>query len=114
MSKGDNIEKYLPLSESTFCIMLMLVQPMHGYAVMQEVERLSEGAITIGAGTLYGAFSTLEQERLIEMAGKEGRRKSYVLTEKGQRVLALQQQRLDLITRMGEQVLKTQPTSTDY
>ncbi len=98
MSKESNIEKYLPLSESTYYIMLMLVEPRHGYGVMQKVEEMTHGTVDIGPGTLYGALSKLEQEDLIEMVRVEERRKLYVLTEKGRSVLKCQVDRLEMMT----------------
>ena len=106
MSKDNSIAKYLPLSETTYYILLMLVEPLHGYGVMQEVEAMTGGAVTIGPGTLYGAFSTLEKEGLIEMTGKEKRRKFYALTDKGRAVLRLQIERLAMMTKNGQQVLR--------
>ena len=38
----DDINKYLPLTESTYYIMLTLVEPLHGYAVMQKVVRIED------------------------------------------------------------------------
>lgn len=105
MSKDNNVEKYLPLSESTYYIMLMLVEPLHGYGVMQEVETMTGGTVVIGPGTLYGAFSTLEKENLIAMVRKEARRKFYILTDKGRAVLHCQIERLEMMTHNGRQVL---------
>ena len=106
MGKRDDIVKHLPLSEATYYIMLMLVEPMHGYGVMQQVEEETDGAITIGPGTLYGAFSTLEKQGLIEMVRKDGRRKLYALTDKGETVLRRQIERYQMMTRSGEQILE--------
>jgi DNA-binding MarR family transcriptional regulator len=100
-----NIEKYLPLTESTYYIMLALVEPLHGYGVMQKVEEMSEGAVKLGPGTLYGVFSTLEKEALIVKTGEEERRKYYALTEKGRHVLALQVERLQVMARSGRLVV---------
>ena len=100
-----NTSKYLPLSESTYYIMLSLVEPLHGYGVMQKVETISEGKVTIGPGTLYGAFGTLEKEGLIQMVKEEDRRKSYALTSKGKRVLAEQVERLAVMSKNGQAVL---------
>ena len=50
------------LKRSDYYILLSLVEPLHGYGVMQKVETISEGTVTIGPGTLYGAFTTLEKE----------------------------------------------------
>lgn len=82
-----NIQKYLPLTESTAYILLALRRPLHGYGVMQEVTMLSENTVAVGAGTLYGAISTLEKQGLIVKVGEEGRRKLYSLTEYGKQVL---------------------------
>jgi hypothetical protein len=61
MTEKD-ILKHLPLSEATFYILLTLLGPLHGYAVMQKVEALTGGTVSIGPGTLYGAFTTLEKD----------------------------------------------------
>jgi DNA-binding PadR family transcriptional regulator len=100
------IKKYLPLSESTYYILLTLVEPLHGYGVMQKVDQISKGAVTIGPGTLYGAFSTLEKEGLIVMTGQEKRRKIYALTEKGRQVLLEQIQRIEMMADNAREVKK--------
>ena len=58
----DEIKKYLPLTEATYYILLALVEPLHGYGIMQKVEGLSEATVSIGPGTMYGAFTTLDPE----------------------------------------------------
>jgi DNA-binding PadR family transcriptional regulator len=101
MPQMEETLKYLPLSEATYYIMLALVKPRHGYAVMQMVERLSEETVQIGAGTLYGAMATLEKEALIVKIKEEGRRKYYALTPRGKAVLASQIRRLEVMARQG-------------
>lgn len=98
----NDYSKYLPLSEATFYILVALDEPLHGYAIMQKVEAMSEGTVVIGPGTLYGAFSTLEKQGLIEMVKEEARRKSYALTDRGRDVLAEQLRRLDIMVRSGK------------
>ncbi len=104
----SDFSKYLPLSEATFYILVALDEPLHGYAIMQKVEAMSEGNVVIGPGTLYGAFSTLEKQGLIEKVKEEERRKSYALTERGREVLAEQLRRLQIMVRNG---LKAAPSS---
>lgn len=104
MAKQKAAETYLPLSEATYYVMLALLEPLHGYGVMQEVERLSEGVVKVGAGTVYGVFSTLEEAGLIVMVSEERRRKSYALTEQGKAVLLAQIARLDVMTERGKSV----------
>lgn len=91
--------RFLPLSEATYYVLLALDEPRHGYAVMQAVEGMSGGAVTIGPGTLYGAFSTLEKQKLIEKVSEEERRKIYGLTGLGRDVLAEQVRRLEIMVR---------------
>jgi DNA-binding PadR family transcriptional regulator len=100
----DEIDKYLPLTESTYYILLSLLEPLHGYGVMQKVETLSEGTVKIGPGTLYGAFQALEKEALIVKVGEEERRKIYTLTAKGRHVLKNQVERLAIMVRSGSAV----------
>jgi len=85
--------------------MLTLVEPLHGYAVMKKVEEISKGTVKVGPGTLYGAFTLLEKEGLIVKVREEDRRKSYVLTPKGKKVLINQIKRLEIMTRNGLSVI---------
>jgi DNA-binding PadR family transcriptional regulator len=101
----DDINQYLPLTESTYYIMLTLGEPLHGYAVMQKVEEISKGTVRVGPGTLYGALTALEKEGLIVKVKEENRRKSYVLTPKGKKVLIKQIKRLEIMTRNGLSIM---------
>jgi DNA-binding PadR family transcriptional regulator len=105
MLESKQIQKYLPLTEATYYIMLALDEPLHGYGVMQKVKQISEGTVDIGPGTLYGAFSTLQEEGLIQMVKKEDRRKVYALTPKGKQVLRGQIHRLQIMTKLGSDFL---------
>lgn len=110
---GDNFNKYLPLTEATYYIMLSLVEPLHGYGVMQKVKEISEGTVKVGPGTLYGVFSALEKEDLIVKVKEEGRRKCYELTTKGQRVLIDQIKRLEIMSENGSSVRERLLNSLD-
>ena len=104
--ENQTLFKYLPLSEATYYVLLALEEPLHGYAIMQKIEELSEGTVTIGPGTLYGAFSTLEKQGLIEKVKEEERRKTYALTRDGCLVLSEQVRRLEIMARSGKAALK--------
>lgn len=106
MNKEKSIDKYLPLSEATYYIMTALVEPRHGYAVMQYVDHISDGQIKIGPGTLYGAFQTLEKDGLIEMVEETERRKAYGLTQRGKLVLQAQIERLQSMAKIGGETLR--------
>ena len=96
MNKYSN-SKFIPLTEATYYILLALTSPKHGYVVMQEAEEISQGTLRLAPGTLYGAFTSLEESKLISMVGTEGRRKIYQLTETGIRVLLGQIQRMEIM-----------------
>ncbi|MBN1584413.1 MAG: helix-turn-helix transcriptional regulator [Anaerolineae bacterium] len=100
----DDISGYLPLTETTYYILLALAEPLHGYAVMKKVQEISEGTVNVGAGTLYNAVSKLQQEGLIAKVQEDDRRKFYHLTRKGRSVLESQIGRLKIMlkhTRLG-------------
>ena len=91
----------LPLSETTFLILVSLGGgPKHGYAIMKEVEDLSQGRVLLSTGTLYGAIKRLLADEWINrldlpsdaQAGRD--RKSYALTPRGRKVLRAETQRL--------------------
>lgn len=105
MANKFSYQKYLPLTESTSYILLALVEPLHGYALMQKVEQMSQGTVTIGPGTLYGAFQVLEKEGLIDKVGEQDRRKSYLLTPKGRAVLEEHLRRSQILVENGRLIL---------
>ncbi|QCR33436.1 PadR family transcriptional regulator [Lysinibacillus sp. SGAir0095] len=86
--------KLLPLSETMHYILLALREPLHGYAVMQEIEKLSNGTVILAAGTLYGAIENLNKHGWIEAVGESGRRKVYRITAEGNVILKMEQSRL--------------------
>ncbi|MDD5082047.1 MAG: PadR family transcriptional regulator [Dehalococcoidales bacterium] len=105
MTIRDDTWKYLPLTEATYYIMLALIEPLHGYAVMQKVEQISRETVRVGPGTLYGVFDTLEKAGLISMVKEKDRRKSYALTPNGREVLLSQIKRLEIMTTNGLAVM---------
>ena len=107
MNGHRELQMYLPLTESTYYILLVLVEPLHGYGVMQKVREISKGLVEIGPGTLYGAFSKLLKEGLIRKVKEENRRKTYTLTPKGQEVLRIQIRRFEIMANEGLKIFDT-------
>jgi DNA-binding PadR family transcriptional regulator len=101
-----NLDKYLPLTETMFYILLGLKEPGHGYYIMQKVEELSDGKVRIAAGTMYGAIENLMKWKLIKSVPSEDRRrKMYQITDEGMMVLQMETKRLkhmvDVANRNG-------------
>jgi DNA-binding PadR family transcriptional regulator len=91
----------LPLTEPTLLILLSLSPgPKHGYAIMKEVETLSDGRVRLSTGTLYGALKRLLDEDWIvrvedpEPNGTDRERKAYSLTDQGRFLLKAEVDRL--------------------
>jgi DNA-binding PadR family transcriptional regulator len=93
---------YLPLPPAALHIVLSLNRgERHGYAIMNDVERLSDGVIKMGPGTLYGTIKKLLSQGLIEQSDvrrdlelDDQRRKYYRLTALGEEVCAAEIHRL--------------------
>lgn len=99
-----NIEKYLPLTETTYYILVALLEPGHGYYIMQKVEELSKGKVRIAAGTMYGAIENLLKQKLIQSVPSEDkRRRMYVITDRGKEVLRMEIARLKGLVEVAKQ-----------
>lgn len=85
----------LPLTETVYYILLALLEPAHGYLIMQKVEELSNGEVRMAAGTLYGAIENLLKLKFIRpVESDDSRRKVYIITEEGKRILLLDFERM--------------------
>lgn len=83
------------LTEVSLCILLSLYQPRHGYAIMQHLHEKSNGRLLLGAGTLYGALTTLEKKKWIRVVASDERKKCYQITDLGRSVVRSEKQRLE-------------------
>lgn len=99
-------EQLKNLTEPMYYILLALSEPQHGYGIMQEVERRTEGRVKIGAGTLYNLLSRFEEESIIKQVSEENRRKTYTLTDKGLTILRDEYQRLKQLVFDGSDFLE--------
>lgn len=96
-----------PLPPAVFHLLLALRDgEQHGYALMQRVEQLTDGAVHMGPGTLYGAIKRMLADGLIEEAAErpdpsidDQRRRYYRLTATGRRACATEVQRMETLLR---------------
>ena len=92
----------LPLSEPVLLILLSLAgQPQHGYAILKDVEGMSNGRVSLSTGTLYGALRRLLDDKWIErIEEKESSRgrQSYRLTPRGRKNLQFEVVRMRQLT----------------
>ena len=96
------------LTEAVFYIMLSLHRPMHGYAMMQNIESITGGRVTLGPGTLYGAINALVQKGWIAAVsgGGDSRKKEYTITDAGKTVFLAEMERLRELIGNGESIIK--------
>ena len=96
--------KPLPAA-SLHVVLALLGGERHGYALMQDVEELSDGSVRMGPGTLYGTLNRLVADGLIEETthtrkrneDDDDRRRYYRLTGLGERVTAAELARLQTL-----------------
>jgi len=102
----------LPLSETVYLILLSLASgPLHGYAILKEVETLSQGRVTMSTGTLFGALKRLLVDDYIQRVQaptpEEDKRvrKYYAITPRGRQVLSLETRRMVQLATIASQRL---------
>src|SRR5271165_1782140 len=101
----NDLSPFLPLSPATLHILLSLAgEDLHGYGIMQEVARQSEGQYKLGPGTLYDNLQKLIQRKFVQELGRrpgddDPRRRYYRLTLLGRGVLAAETDRLAVVVR---------------
>lgn len=96
------------LTEAVFYTLLALHEPLHGYGIMQETEKMSKGRLKLSAGTLYGAISTMLEKGWIKALPSEedSRRKEYQITELGKNVVKNEMARLEELVLNGRKIIE--------
>ena len=96
------------LTEAVYYILLSLLEPLHGYGIMQNVEKLSGGRLRLAAGTLYGAINTMLDKGWINALGGsvDSRKKEYVITDAGREILRAEYARLKELVDNGRAALE--------
>jgi DNA-binding PadR family transcriptional regulator len=111
----QDTSSFLPLSPATLHILLSLAaEELHGYAIMQEVQRQSEGKYRLGPGTLYDNLQKMIERGLVEELGHrpaddDQRRRYYRLSTLGRGVLTAEISRLEDVVREGKLRLQAKP-----
>lgn len=101
----DNV-KGGALTEVTFYILLSVYTPRHGYAIMQFIEEITHGRLSLGAGTLYGALNSLEDKGWISIhAETNGRKKEYLITSLGKEIAEKELTRLHQLTQIATEII---------
>jgi len=100
--------KFHTLTEQMFYILLCLRKECYGMDILDRVPAMTDGRVNVGSGTLYNLLEQFLEEGMIRETKVEGRRRSYILTAKGQEMLDKEYQRIqaqaqDYLKFMGEE-----------
>ena len=93
------------LTDSTYLILLALLKPQHGYAIMKEVNLLTNGQVTIGPASMYTILKKLQTSKYISLEESSDRKKIYLITEKGRSILEQDVERRKLLYQAGSRLL---------
>ena len=103
------VDALLPLPPATFHILVALVdQERHGYAIIQDVEARTGGALRLSAGTLYRSIARMAEQGLIREVARrpaavfdDERRRYYRITPFGTEVARAEMRRLTELVRLA-------------
>ena len=87
-------EKFQTLTEQMFYILLCLRQEQCGTDIMSRVTVITQGRVAVGPGTLYNLLESFVQAGYIAETKVEGRKRSYLITDAGQKALEDEYRRL--------------------
>lgn len=98
-------EQFQSLSEQMYYILLALWDVQCGADISRRVDQLSQGRIRIGPGTLYTLLGRFQEQEMIRETESAGRKRYYVITEKGKEMMRREYARLWTLIRDGEPCL---------
>ena len=91
-------EKFRTLTEQMFYILLCLRQECCGTDIMALVQQMTNGRVSVGPGTLYNLLESFLTAGMIRETKVEGRKRSYLITESGEKALEEEYRRLMTLT----------------
>lgn len=94
-------EQFQTLTEPMYYILLALTEECCGVDIMEKVRNISGDRVKVGPGTLYAMLSKFEKNQIIRLTGEENRRKSYIITEAGRKMLLEEYERLKIMAEDG-------------
>jgi DNA-binding PadR family transcriptional regulator len=95
-------EQFQNLTEQKYYILMSLLSERCGVDIMEAVNDISKGRVRVGPGTLYTILGKFEKEEMIKETEVQGRKRSYIITEKGKEILLEEYKRLITMVNNGE------------
>lgn len=91
------LNRYLPMTETAFYILLSLSEPRHGYGIIRFVEELTGGRIRLGSGTVYGTLTKMQRDKIIRVYADSERKTIYEITSAGKKLIRREIARIGLL-----------------
>ncbi len=79
--------KFQTLTEQMFYVLLCLREECYGIDIFDKVSAMTQGRVTVGSGTMYNLLEQFLEAEMIREVNVDGRRRSYLLTDKGREML---------------------------
>ncbi|MBB6715887.1 PadR family transcriptional regulator [Clostridium gasigenes] len=98
-------EQFQNLTEPMYYILMSLLEENCGVDIMSSVDEISNGRVRVGPGTLYALLGKFEKENMIKETEVQGRKRSYIITEKGKAILLEEYRRLISMASDGEKYI---------
>lgn len=95
-------EQFQNLTEPMYYILVSLIEERCGVDIMTSVEEISRGRVNVGPGTLYALLGRFEKEGMIRETEVVGRKRSYIITDKGLEILKDEYNRLMVLVEDGK------------
>lgn len=87
-------EKFRTLTEQMFYVLLCLKEECYGMDILDKVPAMTNNRVTVGSGTLYNLLEQFLESGMIIETKVEGRKRSYLLTQKGKDMLDVEYSRI--------------------
>lgn len=98
------VKNYIPMSEASFLLLCSLVEENHGYGIMQKTAELTDGRVSMGAGTVYTILYKMEHDGIIEVTKEIDRKKVYQITNLGLEVLQKEINRIRELSTIADTI----------
>ena len=98
--------KFQTLTEQMYYVLLCLTEECCGMDIMDKIPAVTEGRVKVGSGTLYNLLEQFSESGMIKMTRAEGRKRSYIITDKGRGILKAEYTRLNTLAEDYRRITK--------
>ena len=89
-----------------YYVLLCLTEECCGMDIMDKIPAVTEGRVKVGSGTLYNLLEQFSESGMIKMTRAEGRKRSYIITDKGREILKAEYTRLNTLAEDYRRITK--------